>query len=144
MGLDMYLRLERSVRYDEPPITELPGLGKLPAPLTRVVCMGMQWRKANQVHGWFVRNVQDDEDDCASYGVARSDLLALLEACRSVLDNRKLASKLLPPAEGFFFGRYEYDDNYFLDVQETADGLEALLKAVPEGSDWYFEYQSSW
>jgi len=144
MGLDMYLRLERSTRYDEPEITELPMLGKLPAPLARVVCMGMQWRKANQIHGWFVRNVQDDEDDCASYGVARSDLLVLLEACRSVLANRKLAAKLLPPAEGFFFGRYEYDDNYFLDVQETADGLAKLLDAVPEGSDWYFEYQSSW
>lgn len=144
MGLDMYLRVERSVRFEEPPITELPNIGKLPAPLARVTCMGMYWRKANQIHGWFVRNVQDGEDDCNPYDVARSDLVALLDACRKVLANRKLAAKLLPPAEGFFFGRYEYDDSYFEDVQRTADGLAALLEAVPEGSGWWFEYQSSW
>jgi hypothetical protein len=144
MGLDMYLRLERSVRYDEPPVTELPNIGKLPAPLARVVCMAMQWRKANQIHGWFVRNVQDDDDDCNSYDVDRDDLLALVDACRAVLANRELAAELLPPAEGFFFGGYQYDDYYFDELQRTADGLTALLEAVPEGSGWWFEYQSSW
>ena len=142
MGLDMYLCVERSVRYDEPPVTELPNIGKLPAPLARVVCMAMQWRKANQIHGWFVRNVQDDTDDCGSYDVSRDDLQALVDLCRKVLANRELAAELLPTNHGFFFGGYEYDDYYFDELQRTADELVALLEAVDD--DWSFEYQSSW
>jgi hypothetical protein len=59
-----------------------------------------------------------------------------------VLDNRKLAKKLLPPNEGFFFGGYEYDDYYFSELQRTADELAKLLEAVDD--NWSFEYQSSW
>jgi hypothetical protein len=73
MGLDMYLRLERSVRYDKPPVTELPNIGKLPAPLARVVCMAMQWRKANQIHGWFTQNTEELQAD-VKYYVTKTDL----------------------------------------------------------------------
>lgn len=144
MGLDMYLRVERFVRYDAPPVTELPHIGKLPAPLARVVCMGMQWRKANQIHNWFVKNVQDGEDDCGSYGVSRENLQALIVACNAVLANRKLAKELLPSTAGFFFGTTEYDHSYFEDIERTAHELPLLLEAAPEGSGWYFDYQSSW
>lgn len=145
MGLDMFLSAKRYLWREESEGVAVTGLD-IPEPLElkEISCRAMYWRKANQIHGWFVRNVQDDEDDCNPYDVARSDLLALLDACRKVLANRKLAAELLPPAEGFFFGRYEYDDGYFEDVQYTADGLAALLEAVPEGSGWWFEYQSSW
>jgi hypothetical protein len=86
--------------------------------------------------------VQDDEDDCQPYDVSRDDLQALVDLCRRVLANRKLAAELLPPNEGFFFGGYQYDDYYFDELQRTADELAALLEAVDD--DWSFEYQSSW
>ena len=145
MGLDMYLSAKRYMWDKELESVEVKGFD-IPAPLElkELGCRAAYWRKANQIHGWFVRNVQDDTDDCSSYEVGRDDLQALVDVCRKVLANRKLAAKLLPPAEGFFFGRYEYDDSYFADVQDTADKLAALLEAVPEGSGWCFEYQSSW
>ena len=145
MGLDMYLSAKRYMWDKELESVEVKGFD-IPAPLElkELGCRAAYWRKANQIHGWFVRNVQDDTDDCGSYEVGRDDLQALVDVCRKVLANRKLAAKLLPPAEGFFFGRYEYDDSYFADVQDTADKLAALLEAVPEGSGWCFEYQSSW
>ena len=148
MGLDMYLSAKKYLwKIDESDAQvskEIQERINVRRRVKEVVIEAAYWRKANQIHGWFVRNVQDGEDDCNPYDVARSDLVALLDACRKVLENRKLAAKLLPPAEGFFFGRYEYDDSYFEDVQRTADGLAALLEAVPEGSGWWFEYQSSW
>ena len=145
MGLDMYLSAKRYMWDKELESVEVKGFD-IPAPLElkELGCRAAYWRKANQIHGWFVRNVQDDTDDCGSYEVGRDDLQALVDVCRKVLDNRKLAAKLLPPAEGFFFGRYEYDDSYFADVQDTADKLAALLEALPEDSGWCFEYQSSW
>ena len=145
MGLDMYLSAKRYMWDKELESVEVKGFD-IPAPLElkELGCRAAYWRKANQIHGWFVRNVQDDTDDCGSYEVGRDDLQALVDVCRKVLANRKLAAKLLPPAEGFFFGRYEYDDSYFADVQDTADKLAALLEALPEDSGWCFEYQSSW
>jgi len=143
MGLDMYLSAKRYLWSEEREGVKVSGFD-IPAPLElcEVRCRAAYWRKANQIHGWFVKNVQDGEDDCQPYEVGRDDLQALVDLCRKVLDNRKLAKKLLPPNEGFFFGGYEYDDYYFSELQRTADELAKLLEAVDDS--WSFEYQSSW
>ena len=39
------------------------------------------WRKANQIHNWFVTNVQRGEDDCGEYYVSREKLSQLLRDC---------------------------------------------------------------
>ena len=33
------------------------------------------WRKANQIHNWFVQNVQGGEDDCGIYEVSQAKLI---------------------------------------------------------------------
>lgn len=48
------------------------------------------WRKANQIHNWFVQNVQDGVDDCGLYIVAEEDLILLNEICKRVLDSSQL------------------------------------------------------
>lgn len=50
------------------------------------------WRKANQIHNWFVGNVQDGVDDCGKYEVTEDKLTALLNTCERVLENSKLIS----------------------------------------------------
>ena len=42
------------------------------------------WRKANHIHAWFVKNVQEGEDDCGMYPVSREQLALLLETCKAV------------------------------------------------------------
>lgn len=44
------------------------------------------WRKANAIHAWFVKNVQDSKDDCGSYYVSTSDLRQLRATCQKVLN----------------------------------------------------------
>ena len=143
MGLDMYLSAKRYIWDKEGEGVEVNGVD-IPAPLKlkELGCHGAYWRKANQIHGWFVRNVQDGEDNCRPFDVTREDLQALIDVCRRVLANRELAAELLPPNEGFFFGGYQYDDYYFDDVTRTADELGVLLEALDDS--WSFEYQSSW
>ena len=150
MGLDMYLSAKRYIWDKEGEGVEVNGVD-IPAPLKlkELGCRAAYWRKANQIHGWFVRNVQDGEDNCRPFDVTREDLQALIDVCRKVMPhqsefghNRELAAELLPPNEGFFFGGYEYDDYYFDEVQRTADELAALLEALDDS--WSFEYQSSW
>ena len=50
----------------------------------------MYWRKANHIHNWFVENVQDGNDNCATYHVSPGDLKALLDACERVIEASEL------------------------------------------------------
>ncbi len=100
------------------------------------------WRKANQIHKWFVDHVQNGKDDCGDYYVSREQLQLLLDTCKIVLIDREEASQLLPVQEGFFFGSYEYNEYYFSDIQDTIEQLEKVLTEYPE--EWAFKYQSSW
>lgn len=98
------------------------------------------WRKANAIHGWFVRNVQNGEDNCGRYYVTREALLELQEACIQALADR--SSDVLAPTEGFFFGSSEKDEYWEAELRETVITIGKLLKTVPEA--WSFYYQSSW
>lgn len=107
------------------------------------------WRKANAIHKWFVDNVQDGVDDCKEYYVDEDDLKRLLDTCKKVKENHDLASELLPTTRGFFFGSVEYDEYYFMDIDETIEILEKALKDIEEdenkGLDGYsYFYSSSW
>ena len=155
MGLDMYLTATRYVsKYfvntDEETSKTIGSLfpelaafvdedGSVPIKGVRIEAG--YWRKANAIHGWFVRNVQDGEDNCAKYPVQRDQLRELRDCCQQVLDDPELADDLLPTESGFFFGSTSYDDYYFDDLRETIAIIDRSL-ALPEL--WDFEYQSSW
>lgn len=102
------------------------------------------WRKANQIHQWFVDNVQEGEDNCAEYYVTREHLDELLNLCREVkaYKDTEVAKELLPPSVGFFFGSYEIDDWYWEQIDDSIEQIERVLTKVPEG--WSFAYDSSW
>jgi hypothetical protein len=99
------------------------------------------WRKSNQIHGWFVENVQKGVDDCGEYVVSLDQLKALKGLCEAVLEDKDRAGELLPSRQGFFFGSYCYDEMYFSDI---ADTIEILDKCIENSEDIEFIYQSSW
>jgi hypothetical protein len=45
----------------------------------------MYWRKANQIHGWFVNNVQGGKDDCGEYFVSCDQIRDLFSVCKKVI-----------------------------------------------------------
>lgn len=150
MGLDMYLNADVYVSdYNEKdfPLVEAVkqtvtgGLEKFrPKNITFELAY---WRKANAIHGWFVRNVQEGNDDCGDYHVSLDKLKELKETCEKVLDNPSLAEELLPTTKGFFFGDYRYDEYYQDDLERTVDKLDKILSS-PDCKDWWIEYHSSW
>jgi hypothetical protein len=97
------------------------------------------WRKANQIHNWFVENVQDGVDNCSDYYVATHKLEELLDVCKQIEADHSLAESLLPSISGFFFGATDYDEWYYEDITNTIKILEEALEA---GDDYY--YSSSW
>ncbi len=150
MGLDMYLSAKRYVseyrESDEALRGELNKLTELTGGLEiqEVSCEAMYWRKANAIHMWFVKNVQDGVDNCGSYYVSNEKLQELLDLCKEVMANKGRASELLPTASGFFFGTPDYGDYYFEDVQSTINRLEELLSNSDIINNFSFHYQSSW
>ncbi len=58
-----------------------------------------------------------------------------------VLKDSKIAHKLLPIQEGFFFGGKEYDEYYWEELVRTRDVLTQALADEPHA---WFEYWSSW
>ena len=145
MGLDMYL-YARQFAFNGFKNQDLYNKLVQEAPFAldtaSVQVQVAYWRKANQIHKWFVDHVQDGNDNCEEYRVTRDQLQLLLDNCKLVLINKEEAPNLLPPQEGFFFGSYEYDEFYWQDIQDTIEQIEKILNEYPE--EWDFQYQSSW
>lgn len=98
------------------------------------------WRKQNQIHRWFVENIQNGTDDCGEYYVSKDALASLLELCEKVKADNALADELLPGASGFFFGGTDYDEWYFNGIDNT---IEILKEALKDENGEYL-YSSSW
>lgn len=127
------------------------------------------WRKANHIHAWFVKNVQNGVDDCDSYIVSREHLIALREACVRIISEtiilnpqigclqkaieadwnleikvpKKMCQELLPTQSGFFFGDTGYNGSYIYDLCETVKIIENVLTST----DWNKHtvvYHASW
>lgn len=158
MGLDMYLEKRTYVKnwdfMGKPELHEVTVKlgGKVRKDIDKkkissIVEEAAYWRKANQIHRWFVENVQEGKDDCGSYRVDIEQLKKLVDICETVLaaKNDTLSATLLPPMQGFFFGSYEFDDWYYENVSNTIDMLKECIinHTVDKGSEDYY-YQSSW
>lgn len=151
MGLDMYLSKKTYVKQwdhqspEEKYEVVVTKGGKTvdnikPNRVSYIVEEAGYWRKANQIHRWFVENVQHGEDNCGEYYVDSEKLSELLELCQKVKADNSLAEELLPSASGFFFGGTEYDEWYFNDIENTIAVLEEALE--DNRADYY--YSSSW
>ncbi len=165
MGLDMYLFEEIYIgahwKHDKIDTSEckLTANGReLPIDWKNLHTVTTQigyWRKANQIHNWFVQNVQNGLDDCEKHTFSFEKLKELYLLCKKILDapeeeSKTLAQEELPSKDGFFFGSTNYDDNYFIDLQNTVDILEPLIadslenKILNEHTKREFIYESSW
>lgn len=111
MGLDMYLTAKKTmpraaaivlhkVAPDEFTTWDNPWL-KTESQEVEAVATAAYWRKANAVHGWFVREVQGGTDDCGTYPVTAQQLEELRDACKAVLAGEDGEEHDLIPMRGF-------------------------------------------
>lgn len=101
------------------------------------------WRKANQIHNWFVENVQDGVDDCSYHNeVTEEDLLDLLNICNRVLASCELV-------DGQICNGYSYENGVKKPIMEPGKHVkdssvaEELLPSTSGfcfGSTDYDEY----
>ena len=149
MGLDMYLYAERYISEytDKEMQSEVESIVKMPGKVNYVTSEVIYWRKANAIHHWFVKNVQDGVDDCKKYYVPKEKLIELRDTLKEILENKDKVEELLPHMQGFFFGVYDYDEYYFEEITRTEMELTKLIDdlcKVDLGDGYSFYYQSSW
>ena len=169
MGLDQYLEIRKSeyrskyskdkgsrIKLEYPKdITEfIPNLTDLRISRQTNYEVGY-WRKANQIHNWFMQNcARRDEydnpiDDCRPIEITVDKLEKLLDDCKKVLADHSLAKELLPTADGFFFGSTAYDDYYLGQIEQTIEIIGPVLKFAKHKLEikdytWEVYYQASW
>jgi len=154
MGLDMYMHAKKYVsNYDHvsdedkdefAKIVKLANVGEFisdGSPSVEIVATVGCWRKANQIHNWFVNNNQGGIDNCHEYYIGREDLQQLQKECQAVLEDPTVAIKKLPRIEGCFFGEQGYDEWYEVDLRNTVAIIDNCL-AMPDC--WEFYYRASW
>jgi len=143
-----------------------------PERITYIVEEVAYWRKANQIHKWFVDNVQDGEDDCKEYYVSHEQLKQLLEIVNIVLASSKMkkakiqngtryeqgkvtkimvngsimentaVAESLLPTEEGFFFGGTEYNNYY--IEDLKQTKKMLEEVLTEDSDSSFYYSSSW
>lgn len=154
MGLDMYLSAKKYMsKYFDPADAEkikqvndifgVVGVEDEDYGAEEVKFRVAYWRKANAIHDWFVKNVQDGVDECQEAWVSREQLQELIDICKQILADNSKADELLPTASGFFFGSTDYDDWYIDQLKFTAERFEKIL-SDPAFAKADFYYQSSW
>jgi len=151
MGLDMYIKSKRNLwgisdeskEFQDNISAMFPELGD--AKVDVVEAEIAYWRKANAIHDWFVKNVQDGKDDCQETYLEKDHLKSLLSVVNEVLQDTSKAPKLLPTTVGFFFGSTEYNEWYFNNLEYTKETISKILdKWDTDYKNWDFYYQSSW
>lgn len=92
----------------------------------------MYWRKANQIHNYFVTYVQKGVDDCGIYRVYKHHLVDLLKRCKSIVHNCELVDgevcvgisyKYGKPVKNLVKGKVMTNTEYINKVLPSTDGF---------------------
>lgn len=151
MGLDMYLTAKKTMPRaaavmlhkaapDDFAEWDNPWL-KTTSQKVKAVAEAAYWRKANAIHGWFVRNIQGGADDCGTYPVTAQQLEELRDACKAVLAGGGEEEHDLMPTSGFFFGPTDDKTWYTECLEHTVKQLDQVLE---DYDGWALQYHSSW
>ena len=169
MGLDMFLQIRKNeycskyykdegsdlkLEFPKEASRFFPNLTNLTVSRTTDYTVGY-WRKANAIHSWFLENCAAKDpfdnpiDDCRPIEIPVERLEELLDTCKEVLEDHSLAKKLLPTADGFFFGSTEYDEWYFRSIELTIEIIVPVIKFMKHMLEikdytWSIIYQASW
>lgn len=119
MGLDMYLY--KQIKGEENK--------------TAVVAY---WRKANQVHNWFVTNVQNGVDNCEPHPVTEQDIVKLLNICNQILElDINYEEQMTEIGVSFKDGKREPIMD-FIKVIDNEEVIETMHNLLPTADGFFF------
>ena len=103
--------------------------------LYRIVEEVGYWRKANQIHNWFVDKVQDGEDDCEYHHEVTKEILEeLLDTCETVLASCELVDGKIKNGE-------HMEDGNWIPIMEDGKYIKnpsVAMELLPTTSGFFF------
>lgn len=96
------------------------------------VCL--YWRKANAIHSWMVKNVQDGNDNCGNYEVEVGKLVELRDICRRIADECPLVDGLVRNGERLTHGGFEP----IVEQGKVMSNTELAEELLPTTSGFFF------
>lgn len=102
------------------------------------------WRKANQIHNWFVQNVQNGCDNCECYEVTKEQLEELKNICEKVLEGSRLVKGKIVNEQNlengkwvkcYVGGKYIEDPSVAMELLPTASGF---FFGSTDYDQWYY------
>lgn len=130
------------------------------------------WRKANAIHSWFVRELQDGKDECQRAYAPREKLKELRDLCHQVIERSKLGpgqvhvgtkisneglqeiyedgeiivdpavAEEMLPTQSGFFFGSTDYDEYY--IYNLRNTMEQIDRVLAMPDYWEFYYGSSW
>lgn len=152
MGLDMYLEKRTYVKNwehmkdDEKHMITITKDGEptdiKPERVSEIVEEVGYWRKANAIHSWFVKNVQDGEDDCKDYFVSEEDIKKLVDVCKQVIEASELIDGKIKNGSSLINGAWVDNmiDGKYIKDPTVAHRLLPTTKGFFFGNTDYDEY----
>ena len=100
------------------------------------------WRKANQIHNWFIENCADGDHDRREMDVTKDQLKELLTLCQQVIKGTKLIKGQVVNGQKGTKNGWEniYEDGKIIKNSELAEELLPTVDGFFFGSTEYDEY----
>ena len=120
MGLDMYLYKKKKQEQE------------------KQIEVVAYWRKANQIHNWFVENVQDGVDNCEAYPVTKTNIELLLEICNEILAiDINYDEQLTEVGMSYHDGKKE-PIHEFVKIIDDDEAIEQMASLLPTSPGFFF------
>ncbi|MGY3725451.1 hypothetical protein SAMN05421767_10422 [Granulicatella balaenopterae] len=94
------------------------------------------FRKVNSLQGFFEEKF--NIDNCEYIEIDEDTIDDIITRCKVVLEYPKLADDVFPTTEGFFYGRYDYNQSYFEDVKDVYNCFSELKKLLNQLEKIYY------
>lgn len=143
MGLDMYLtrRVYIGAEYEHRKVTGTIDIAIDGKPVnidfkkvSYIIENVGYWRKANQIHHWFVENVQEGEDDCKEYCVSQEQLKELYALCKEVKEKCYLVPGVLHTGTQYSNGQTKE----LSEMGKVIGNPEIAEELLPTSSGFFF------
>lgn len=94
------------------------------------------FRKHNQIHNWFVQNVQNGNDDCRRYPITVDDIKKLLSICETIMSHvtkTPRPPKIKTDSKGNQYECLQYDD-----YKISGEGMQYVINNLPTKDGFFF------
>ena len=99
------------------------------------------YRKVNFLRRYMINTTTLDCDsnlDCVEVSI--DNLHRLHKLCKEVLENHTKGPELLPTLSGFFYGKTDYDEYYYYDIEHLTSDLNDIFSYEEPQKAWYWDW----